>query len=108
MQELGPTHPDRRRAAWSRSCLALCSPTRTEHWTTSREARIPAGHVIATEFGQALVTVGNGWEWVHSNPDGHRPCCGQIAAGARQSCDHAYRDLRRPLSQGLGAGKPAA
>ncbi len=64
--------------------------------------------MIATEFGQALVTVGNGWEWVHSKTDGHRPCFGQIAAGARQSCDHAYRDLRRPLIPGLGAGMPAA
>lgn len=54
--------------------LSTVPPTLSEGWTTHREARLPPDHVAAIEFGQALVIVGTGWEYVATQPYEQHPC----------------------------------
>ena len=73
--------------------LSTVQPTRSEGWTTRREARIPPDQVAAIELGQALVIVGAGWEYVPTLPYDRHPCFSQVLTHAQQHPGQAYADI---------------
>jgi type IV secretion system protein VirD4 len=80
--------------------------TQSEQWSTRREARIPPDQVAGIHFGQALVIVGTGWEYVPTQPYDRHPCFTQVLDHARQFAGQAYADVRA-LTDGLrAAGVP--
>jgi hypothetical protein len=89
------------------SWLTIVQPTQTDQWTTRREARIPPDQVAAIPFGQALVIVGTGWEYVPTHPYGQHPSFARVLAHARQFPGQAYADLRA-ITEGLRPGNAAA
>ncbi len=60
--------------------LTTIQPSRTESWTTRREAAVPADQVARVPFGQALLIVGTGWEYVPTTPYEKHPCFQAVLA----------------------------
>jgi type IV secretion system protein VirD4 len=59
--------------------------TRTESWTTRREAIVPPDQVARIEFGSALALIGTGWEYVRTIPYDRHPVFTSVLADARRS-----------------------
>jgi type IV secretion system protein VirD4 len=64
--------------------IAPTRPTRSEGWTTHREARIPPDQVANIPFGQALVMIGTNWQYLPALPYHQHPCFTQVLADAHQ------------------------
>jgi len=72
---------DQRGAGW----LSTAQSTACQSRTTRREARIPPDRVTAIPFGQALVIVGTGWEYVPIQLYDHHLGFRQVLPDGRQT-----------------------